>query len=551
MSFLKSIFCGRRQPSPDAGDAESIALSQAETAKARGNECLARGELDAAASCYQDAIRLHLRYAEAYNNLGHVRARQRRFAEAELMLGQALALSPDLVPAHFNLGIVAQEQGCFDQALACFDRTVALMPGHSESHWRRGIILNDRGDNEAAIVAYRRAIAIDPNLAEVHVNLGAAYMQLSRYDEAESHCRQALAINQRRMEEHFGGPAGDDRERADISCAINPDYFHAAHWNLALMHLMRGDYETGLAHFERRLHLTGAVPAWATGAQAFMAAYGTERYWRLDEDLRGRTLLVWTEQGLGDSLMMARYLPLLKATGLGRLVVQCDPPLTRLFERMPAVDAVVPKIREVPPDGFHRHCAMTSLPYLLRTRLDSIPNRVPYLAPADDSMQAWAARLSALPGLKVGIAWSGNKNMDRDRWRSMHLAKFGRLLQVPDVTLLSLQKGEPAAQVCELGWPIVDWMDECEDLLDTAALVAGLDLVVTVDTAIVHLAGALGRPVWLLNRHESEWRWMLGRRDSPWYPSLRIFRQPTQHDWEAVVSQVADELAAFAARLSP
>lgn len=325
--------------------------------------------------------------------------------------------------------------------------------------------------------------------------------------------------------------------------AIDPDYGDAQ-WNVAVAALFLGDYATGFTYFEKRF--AAGDKAHMAHLQGVVAMMAGKRCWH-GEKLRGENLLVWTEQGFGDSLMFLRFLAKFERPRDGRLLVACEPELVRTMAALPWVDEVVSKASPLSPDRFDVHCSLLSLPHRFGTTLATLPNAVPYLAVPAAMKQQWRARLSACAGLKVGLAWAGGKELASDALRSLALLAFAPLTELAGIRLVSLQKGEPARQLAASGWPVIDWMDECADFLDTAALVDNLDLVISADTAVAHLAGALGKPVWLLNRFDSEWRWMLGREDSPWYPSMRIFRQPVPHDWGSVMARIARELESLAA----
>jgi hypothetical protein len=294
---------------------------------------------------------------------------------------------------------------------------------------------------------------------------------------------------------------------------------------------------------EKRLLIQDEME-WLKPIKRAISSFGIERYWR-GSNLAGKTLLVITEQGLGDSLMLMRYFHLIKeAKSATKLHVCCDAPLARLVRNMPSVDEVTIKPASLNSNSFDSFCASMSLPYLFKTRLQDIPS-APYLGVPEYERIVWAKRLSSLPGVKVGIAWAGNPKLDTDARRSIPLQQFDPLIALPGITWISLQKGASPPHPKDVGWPMLDWMDECHDLLDTGALMANLDLIITVDTAVVHLAGSLGRPTWLLNRYDTEWRWLLEREDSPWYASVRIFRQPKAGDWTSVISRMKDELRVF------
>lgn len=550
MSFLKSIF---RKPPADAPGRTPAVPASAEDAKQRGNRHLTQGELNQAADCYRDALRLNPNFAEAYNNLGYVLRQQGRFAEATAMLDMALAINPDLGPAHLNQGIVAATSGRHDAAEQFFRQAAAFMPENPECHWRLGDLLVELDRHEQAIPAYQVALALHPELPETRINLGSVYYNLGRWDEAQRHYRIALEIHPHSAPAaYFLGMTEQVQGRTDAAIAgyqlaidFEPDHVRA-HWNLSMLLLLRGDLRNGWQHYEKRLLATasGDKSEWLKDIKRYLPLLGEQGYWR-GQPLAGKCLLLWDEQGLGDSLMMMRYLPRLKADhAAARILVYCDPRLSGLVARLPGVDAVIAKTQAIDPACFDLHCSMMSLPCRFQSNTeDTIPHAVPYLAVSDTASMHWEGRLAAIgTQKKVGLVWGGNKDMARDALRSVALDTLAPLLEIPGIDWISLQKGEPASQLKSRDWPIIDWMDECRDMLDTAALVANLDLVISVDTSVAHLAGALGRPVWLLNRHESEWRWMLDREDSPWYPTLRIFTQPMPADWASVIDTIRREL---------
>ncbi len=557
MGFLDLIFHRGQQ------DSRSVAEPgrAAEAAKNRGNEHLATGELNLAAECYEEAIRLHPGYAEAHVNLGHVRREQKRYAESEQLLLRAAALKPSLWQAHFQLGITAEAQGQLDEAIACYRHILEMRPSYLETqatpevHWRLANLYAEQDRHADALQLMDELIAVVPDSIEAQCNRGTALNKLGRNEEALAQYRRVIAMNPDMATPiHFLGVVYEDmgQRKEALDCyeralALDPDHpdIRVTH---ALLLLLLGDYERGWAAHEAMLpRLCGKDNSAETDAQFFRRTFTPEKYWN-GEPLNGGALLIWTEQGLGDTLMMLRYLPMIKDRGVGRIVVHCEKALVRLVDRLPAVDEVV--LKPSPVDGlrFDRHCSTMSLPFLFQTRLDTIPNRVPYISVPDHATQRWKDRLALHSGLKVGLAWGGNKLLAKDRQRSIPLVKFAPLLGIAGVTWVSLQKGEPASQLKGVDWPIIDWMGECEDMQDTGALMEALDLVICVDTSVAHLAGALGRPTWLLNRFGSEWRWLLEREDPPWYPSLRIFRQPSPDDWDSVVSGAAAELSTLAKR---
>ena len=450
------------------------------------------------AFCHAAALRPD--HAEAQLGLGEALRTLHRHAEAAACFIETLRLQPDLVAARLALGNTLREAGDLAGAEACLRDGVARHPEHAEAHNDLGNVLLDRDRVPEAVAAYQRAVALRPGFALAHNHLGVALRMAGDAAGAEAGFREALRLQ--------------------------PDYAAAA-YNLATLHLVEGRYAEGWEGFEARLRAfpvpSRAAPTWRGGT------------------LRGQVLLVHAEQGMGDTIQFCRYLRLIPARH--GVLFEVPPALARLLAGLEGVDRlVVAEDGPVPPHDLQ--VPLMSLPHLLRPRWGEVPGGVPYLRAPAAEVAHWRGRLAALPGLLVGIAWAGNPAYPNDRRRSMPLATLATLADLPGVALVSLQKGAAAAELAALPpWRTVhDWTAELGDFAATAALIEALDLVIAVDTAVVHLAGALGRPVWLLNRFDPCWRWLHDRADSPWYPSLRQFRQPRLGDWEGVMAQVATAL---------
>jgi tetratricopeptide (TPR) repeat protein len=486
--------------------------SNAASAMRVASQMLQQGRLEAAAENFLAVLQADPRQHEALFKLALTCNLQGKLDDAAAYYQRVLSLTPNMPEANNNLGEVYYRQGLLDKALAKFERARAQRPRSIEAHNNMGNVLKDQGKFEEALVCYARADRLKPNDPAVQCNMGDVLRRLNRFDEAIGRLRKAIAIKPELAE---------------------------AHYNLSLVLCMLGDLATGLPLYERRLDLGRNSPCPVSGVGATLAKLSAVRRWQ-GEPLQGKSVLIWTEQGIGDSLMMLRYLPLLKDRGAGHVAAYCGPELLDVFEDR--VDRVIRNTEPLPAHRFDMHCPIMSLPYVFKTTLDSIPNDGPYLTPSAASKKQWATRLRAYPGPKVGLVWAGNRLLKSDHLRSMKLDSFAPLMTVVGAHFFSLQKGDPAQALRSFDWPIQDWMDDCGNISDTAALVANLDLVISVDTAVAHLAGALGKPVWLLNRFESEWRWMMEREDSPWYPSMRIFRQPAVHDWDSVITRVRTEL---------
>ncbi len=464
---------------------------------------------DLAADMIGQAIAIDAGQALYYSNLGNVFAALRRLDEAVACCRRALALKPDYAEAHNNLGIVLAEQGLLEEAVACYRRALALRPDYPEAFNNLGIALKDQGSLDEAVACCRRAADLWPRYAEAHNNLGNALEQQGRLDEAADGYRAAIGFK--------------------------PDY-PVAHTNLAMLLLARGDMAAGWAEYEWRWR----QPGMAADRRSFAPPQ-----WR-GEAAAGRTLLIHAEQGFGDTLQFCRYATLAAASGL-RVILEVQAPLVRLLRSLAGVEMVVARGEELP--AFDLHCPMLSL--ALGTTVTTIPAAAAYLHADKLQVAAWRARLAAMAtqGLRVGLVWAGGRRTHSpslaatDRRRSMPPDRLAPLFELSGVHFFSLQKGGPAAPA---NFPLTDFMEEMGDFADTAALIANLDLVISVDTAIAHLAAALGKPVWLLNRFDSCWRWLRQREDSPWYPTLRQFRQTQPGDWHFAVEMACTELRRLA-----
>ena len=466
-----------------------------------------------AEACYRRAIGLDPDFSEAWMNLGLVALSQRRPDEALACERAALRLDPESPDAHVNLGMVHFTLGRIAEAENCFRAALRLRPDHANAMLNLGCTRQLLNHVEEAEVLFRGAehLGVEPSRAKS--NLALALMEQVRPAEAELCCREALAV------------------RPDAA---------EARANLALSLLMMGRLEEGWREYEWRW----AVEATGGGAVPVLP----QPRW-IGQPLAGETVLLYAEQGYGDTLQFCRYAPMVAAAG-GRVVLVVPKALRRVMETLEGVAEVLSEEDDVLP-RFDYHCPLLSLPYAFGTRMETIPAPVGYLR-ADAS--ACAAFLGGLQGLKVGLVWAGKSRADQphavaiDRRRSMRLADMAPLLEVPGCSFVSLQLGPPAGQMQALREaPLHDVSARMTDWAATADLVAGLDLVITVDTAVAHLAGALGRPVWMLNRFDSCWRWFLDREDSPWYPTMRQFRQRRRGDWAAVIERVGDALRRTAA----
>ncbi len=449
------------------------------------------------------------------------------------LISRALALNSDLPQGHYNLGIALQNSGRLREAIEAYRQEIARTPDHVEAHSNLGAALKELGELDQAIIAYRRALDIQPNRAEVHNNLANALKETGRLDEAIVAYRHAIALKYDFAEAH-GNLADALARKGLVSEAI--DACRAAvglqpgsadmHWDLAFYLLLLGRFEEGWKEFEWRLERNGG---------RLKRSFPQPR-WN-GEDPRGKTVLLFAEGGFGDAIQFVRYATLVCHRG-ARVLLECQPTLVRLLQSVKGISQVVAAGDALP--AFDWQIPLQSLPMIFNTILDSVPADVPYISPPPELATEWARRLAGDTTFKVGLAWAGSA-VNNDK-RSRFLAELTPLGEVEGVTFYSLQKGLPADQATPAGMRLQRIADPLADFADSAALVSNLDLVISVDTSVAHLAGALGKRVWVLIPKEAEFRWMLDRTDSPWYPTMRLFRQRTDSDWLGVSQDMATQL---------
>ncbi len=483
------------------------ARTESERMAAAAMHAHGRGRPEEAAALLRKALRLSPDYAEAQCALGATLAGLGRLDEAIAAYDKAVSLKPDFAVAWSNLGVARQTLGQMDEAVVAYDRAIAADPANAAALTNLGLVLTELGRTDEALAACSRAIALAPGQAEAWSNLGLALRMAGRTDEALAARRRAVAIDPNNAK---------------------------GHRNLAMSLLLNGEYREGFAEFEWRRALGDCPPPDSTRPE-----------WR-GEPVAGRTLLLYGEQGLGDVIQFARYATPLAESG-ARVILAVPRPLARLLATIPGVAGIADR---TPLPDHDWHFPLLSLPHRLGTTVESVPAACPYVAADPAAKAAWRKRLDALPGRKVGLVWSGDPRPHDvacalvDRRRSLTLAQLAPLAAVPGITLVSLQKGAPAGQARTPppGMDLIDWMDEIDDFADTAALADALDLVITVDTSVAHLAGALAKPVWILSRFDGCWRWLLERADSPWYPTARLFRQPAPGDWSPAIAELVRAL---------
>ena len=500
---------------------------------ARINQRLAH--LDEAARCYRRVAMLWPGAYEAHYELGLTLRGLGKFKEASDSYLTALSIKPDDAPAHAGLGEICLLKGDYARAADHLEKSVAAEAGRAETHSNLGLTYWRLGRVQQALDNCQTAIRLNPELAEAYSNQGLVLNALGRVEEASASCRQAIRLNpfldgayvNLGMACHDLAHYEEAREAYEKATRINPAN-PDAHWNLSLLLLLQGEFERGWEEYEWRWRRPATPP------RPFRQAL-----WD-GSALAGRTILLHAEQGLGDTLQFVRYAQHVKARG-GRVIVECQAPLATLVSTCDGVDEVV--VQGSPLPAFDVHAPLLSLPLIFHTQINSVPNQTPYLnVPARDHAQIEAAIAAHNGQFKVGIVWAGRPTHPNDRNRSCELALFVALSARPGVALFSLQKGERCAELAASVVAATDLGGMLNDFSDTAAAIARLDLVITVDTSVAHLAGALGKPAWVLLPSVPDWRWMLTREDTPWYPNMRLFRQHQAGDWPTVFERVAAAL---------
>lgn len=477
---------------------------------------------------------------EALALLGLLACRGRQYDRAIQLLKRAIAIDGTAAECHCNLGVALNARGEFDQAIAAYRRAIELQPDRAELHANLGATLASARRWDDAIAAYKSSLGLKPDFADAHYNLGNALRAIEQLDQAAAAYRDAIRCNPSFAEAHSNlGVVLRSQGRLDESIAsyekaieLAPE-FPEPHWNRAVALLLAGDYARGWAEYEWRHRQPWAKPI------SF-----TQPRWN-GEDLASRTILLYAEQGLGDTIQFSRFIPLVAARG-ATVVLACQPELRELLRALPGVHRVVTTGNALP--AFDVQCPLMSLPGIFGTRIDSIPNQIAYLTADPRLIEAWSSRFQSNDRrLRVGLAWSGRPEHQGDRQRSVPLAELAPLAANESVALYSLQKGPAAEQIVGAPPPLrlIDFTSELASFSETAALIQHLDLVISVDTAVAHLAAAMGKPVWLLLPFVPDWRWMLNRSDSPWYPTMRLFRQQRIGQWIDPVEQVAHCLREF------
>lgn len=487
---------------------------------------------------YDRAIALNPRLADAYNNRGITLSHLGKYKEAISSCDRAIALNPHYAEAYINRGSILTKLARYEEALVSYDRAVSLNPAHAETHYNRGVALAELSRSEEALASYDRAIALNPRHDGAYINRGIVLTALDRHEEALTSYDHAIALNPGHHGAHVNrGVTLAELNRLsealasyDHAFALSPDDADA-NLNTAYIKILLGQYEEGWKLFEwRNKHED----------QSKSPQHFPKPLWLGQESLAGKTILLHLEQGIGDTIQFCRFAPLAEALG-AKVILQTQPALAPLLNSLEGTIEVIPHGSPLP--AFDLHCPMMSLPLAFKTTVNTIPKNIPYLKTDPSKQKQWRNRIGIKSRQRVGLVWSGGQGHKNDRNRSISLKVLTPLLDL-NFEFHCLQKEIRPIDIALLSecHQIRTHENELNDFSDTAALIAEMDLVISVDTSVAHLAGALGKPVWILLPFAPDYRWMMDRDDSPWYPTARLFRQPRIQDWTSVMSKVAAEL---------
>ena len=502
----------------------------------QGVECFKHRDYKGAIECFQKAIALDGRYARAWNHMAATLQTIGQLEEAEHHARQAITYRSDYVEAHYNLGVILKKRGHWREAKQCYRRAIELRPGYIDAMTNLGNILNEYGEADSALELFQNVLDRKPNDLAVRYNCSFCLKRLYRLDQAEQLCLQILEED---------------------------DEFIPAMINLGDIYREYGDFETAKSWFERVLNLQPSNPDAKFGLSMVLFLEGKwDQAWplyetRLDNPNRcvssiprshrwdgsaqpDKTLVIICEQGLGDIVQFIRYVPLVRKR-VGRLIFLCPSKFESLFRQVEGIDHYA---RNTEGLKWDLGASLLSLPALMGTTVDTVPPFSRYLQAPAEKVQLWRSRIGE-GGCHVGLCWVGSKYNPRDRVRSLEFEQLLPLASVEGVHFHSLQVDEHAGGIEPFRhvMPVHDWSARLTDFTETAALIENLDLVITCDTSVAHLAGAMAKPVWMMVSYISDWRWLMDREDTPWYPTMRLFRQPAANDWSSVTDRIKNELA--------
>lgn len=508
-----------------------IRPDSAEIHYSRGCLLTALRRYEAALESYNKAIALKSDYADAYNNRGLMLLEIfKDHGQALANFDKAIAIKSEFAEAYYNLGLAFGELQQYQAALENYNRAISLKPDYPDAYNNRGIVLKVLERYEEALASLDQAIALRPNYANAYNNRGAILEKLGRFDEALASFDTLISLFPGFADLHYNrgllltrmGRYDDALASYETAISLNPNH-PDANFNRAVSKLRSGNFEEGWSLYEWR---------WRTAQQKDYVRDFKHPLWLGEESVANKTVLIHAEQGLGDAIQFVRYAPMLEAKG-AKVIVEVSSSLVSLLQSLKGHIKVISRGEPLPM--FDLHCPIMSLPRAFKTTLASIPVDIPYLAAVPEKVSTWQGRLGPKQKPRIGLVWSGSISHPNDYNRSIPLNTLLPLLQT-DFEFHSLQKEiKPAEQMAMTRSPIQVHDHELIDFSDTAALISVLDLVITIDTSVAHLAGALGKPVWILLPYVADFRWLTVRDDSPWYPTARLFRQQSIGDWDSVI----------------
>ena len=497
-----------------------------------------QGKLDEAIEAYKKCILLKPDYAEAYSNMGNALKEQGRLDEAIKAYKKCISLKPDYAEAYSHMGAALNVQGKLDEAIETLKKAILLKPDYIDAYINIGVAFKYKNKFEEAIKAYYKCLTLKPDNAEVYSNMGTVFKEQGKLEEALNVYNKAISINPNYATAYSNmgnvlkqqGKLEEALSVYDKAISINPDYAKA-YYNSSFIHNLKGNLQEGLKLYEWRLK----------NKDVNVRSPRKRLIWDGDRSLLGKNFLVYEEQGLGDVIQFCRYLPLLKQKGADVTFIVKQ----KMHALLKTLDAEIILVESVSDNNnIDFETALMSLPFLFNTNLETIPSRIPYLFADNDKVMSWSKYLKK-PTFKIGICWQGSKNKI-DFGRSFPLSLFKGISELPNVELISLHKGEGEDQIKDINFDLTtlrDNFDTGEDaFVDTAAVMVNCDLIITSDTATAHLAGALGCRTWVVLKNIPDWRWFLDRKDSPWYPSMTLYRQKYHGNWENIFETIQKDL---------
>ncbi|CAB1073874.1 FIG140336: TPR domain protein [Olavius algarvensis Delta 1 endosymbiont] len=498
------------------------------------------GRLREAESLYWQILEKDPNHPEALHGLGLLAFQAKKYDIALDLIGRAATQNPATPQFHYNLGLIWVALKKPEKAVAALGRAIKIKSDYGDAHYNLGILFQAQDEPDQAIIHFRQAIQFQPQAVDAYYNLGNVLKNLGQFEEAIENYKNAIKLKPD-FPEALNNIGLTLKEQGHVAAAIKcysralehrPD-FAEAHWNRALAYLLVGNFRDGWPEYEWRFRRGD----W----QRTPRRHQSKTTWD-GSNFEGKRLLVYAEQGLGDTLQFVRYLPRVKALG-GKVILEASRTLHGLLEGLAGVDELVdPNLKNTPSIDHDLSVPLLSLPGIFKTELDTIPGTVPYIFASNDKIDLWRKCLGE-DGFRVGVVWAGRPEHKNDRNRSCPLEWFIPLAGIDGVQLYGLQKGAAALEVADLPESLnfTNLGDEFENFPDTAGAIENLDLVISVDTAVAHLAGAMGKPVWVLLPYAPDWRWLVDRQDSPWYPTMTLFRQKTAGDWGVVFDRLMKE----------